>query len=198
MKASLALFLFLALAWDVGAPEPAGVSSTGQRSGAAHRDTLEAPPRSRDEWANPDAPLPPIDYDKLVIRLDRTACLGNCPEYTVRIDGAGHVLFSSDSRSPRGIRMPGTHHAQVSRAALDALIERFRAAHFFGLRPEYVGRITDMPTHRLTFRSGRRSWTVTDYAGHLANMPRVVSELEDAVDRTAGTARWLADPPRSQ
>lgn len=155
-------------------------------------------------WRDPEAALPPIDYSNLSIGLTRSACLGACPDYAVTIDGAGNVTFSTRdpplagaagvhrefSRST-GVLVPGEHRGRIDRATLDGLIERFRQAHFFGLKREYVAQITDNPSYQLTFESGGRRWTVQDYVGRMAGMPAVVSQLEDAVDAAAGTARWI-------
>lgn len=163
--------------------------------------TYRTPPR----WRDPAAALPPIDYSNLRISLARSACFGDCPDYSVTIDGKGEVLFTTLSPAlegaseahrrfgpGRGVLLPGEHRASINRATLDALIERFRAAHFFGLEPEYRAMITDNPTYVLQFETGDRRWTVTDYVGQHVGMPPVVTELEEAIDRAAGTARWVA------
>lgn len=155
-------------------------------------------------WGNPNAQFPPVDYASLRIELVRSACFGECPDYSVRIDGSGNVLFSTTepslegaagvhrefSRVP-GVVLPGVHRSRIDRAALDALIARFREARFFNLRAEYTGGATDNPTYQLRFTSGGRSWTVSDYIGRTAGMPAAVTALEDEVDRVAGTARWV-------
>ncbi|HEX9964001.1 MAG TPA: DUF6438 domain-containing protein [Allosphingosinicella sp.] len=160
-----------------------------------------APPK----WRDPTATLPPIDYSTLKIQLVRSACFfGGCPDYSVTIDGSGAVHFITGSQSLKGakeahrqfgpgggILFPGEHRSRIDRATLDALIERFRAARFFGLEPEYPTSITDQATYVLKFETGGRSWTVTDHIGEIEGMPPVVTELEKAVDRAAGTARWI-------
>jgi hypothetical protein len=153
------------------------------------------------EWRDRNARFPPIDYSSLGIRLFRSNCLGDCPVYEVTIDGAGNVVFSTveapwGSRPDRfgrvdGVLLGGVHRARIDRAALDALIARFRQARFFGLRRDYTANVTDMPTFVLTFTTGGRSHTVSDYAGQEAGMPPEVRALEDAVDEAAGTARWV-------
>ena len=170
----------------------------------AARGTLNIVYRTPPQWRDPAAPLPPIDYATLKIGLVRSACFGSCPDYRVTIDGSGAVDFTT--RSPAlegapqahrqfgpggGVLLPGEHRARIDRPTLDALIERFRAAHFFGLRSEYSALVTDSPTYVLTFETGGRRWTVTDYVGEDAGMPPVVTELEKAVDSAAGTARWI-------
>jgi hypothetical protein len=153
------------------------------------------------EWRDRRARFPPVDYSRLSIRLVRSDCFGGCPAYEVTIDGAGNVVFSTGAPPPdadperfsrvNGVLLGGVHRARIGRAALDALIARFRQARFFGLRREYVAAITDIPTFELTFTAGRRSHTVRDYGGQEAGMPPAVTALEDAVDEAAGTARWV-------
>ncbi len=160
--------------------------------------------RTPPKWRDPAASFPPIDYSTLKIGLVRSACYGSCPDYEVTIDGSGTVEFSTVSPSLAGpaevhrkfgpgggVLLPGRHQARIGRAELDRLIERFRAANFFGLERDYSAMVTDMPTYRLSFETGGRSWTVTDYLGRRAGMPPAVTELEDAVDAAAGTARWV-------
>jgi TonB family protein len=168
------------------------------------RGTVTIRYRTPPKWRDPAAPLPPIDYSSLKISLTRSACLGSCPDYSVTIDGSGAVFFSTRSPALKGapeahrqfgpgggVLLPGEHRARIDRPMLDTLIERFRAAHFFGLEGEYSTPITDGPTYALRFETGGRGWTVIDYIGRMAGMPPIVTELEDAVDKAAGTERWV-------
>jgi hypothetical protein len=170
----------------------------------AARGTATIAYRMPPKWRDPAAPLPPINYSSLKISLTRSACLGSCPDYSVTIDGSGAVFFSTRSPALKGapeahrqfgpgggVLLPGEHRARIDRPMLDTLIERFRAAHFFGLEGEYSTPITDGPTYALKFETGGRGWTVIDYIGKLAGMPPAVTELEEAVDAAAGTARWV-------
>jgi len=52
-----------------------------------------------------------------------------------------------------------------------------------------VASVTDNPTYFLELAIGAKRKTITDYVGTL------VSELEDAVDETAGTDRWVSAGP---
>lgn len=160
-------------------------------------------------WQDPNARLPPVDYDGLLITLERSACYGSCPDYRVQINGSGEVLFTTRgvpvdevaglhrSMSPGGVLIPGRHVSRIGRAQLDGLIERFRAAHFFGLKDEYRARITDNPSYVLTFKSGARSKRVVDYVGETVGMPTAVTMLENEVDRVAGTRRWITGDPET-
>lgn len=139
------------------------------------------------------------------ITLERGACYGNCPDYRVTVHGNGLVEFDTGDDHFEGtdpqvhleynghnVLLPGRHTAHVDPALAVQLVERFRAAHFFGLKKEYVYSATDNPTQMLTVRIGKASKTVTDYIGTQAGMPQEVRDLEEAVDVVAGTARWVS------
>jgi hypothetical protein len=199
---------------DFGGSDPAAAIASARRwkfrpfryrgEAVAARGIVTIAYRSPPRWRDPGEPFPPIDYSTLRIALTRSACFGSCPDYSVTIDGGGAVHFTTvypalkgageahrGSGTGRGVLLPGEHRARIDRATLDSLVERFRAARFFGLEAEYAAPITDVPTYVLRFETGGRSWAVSDYAGDLAGMPAVVTELEEAVDRAAGTARWV-------
>lgn len=158
-------------------------------------------------WAVPAAPFPDVDWDRLKITLTRTACFGRCPAYTVVIDGAGRITFTTPS-------MPGVHveagfhfsrdgapplygqlEDQIDPLMVKRLVDRFRDAHFFDLANRYMAPVTDLSSQTLTVDTGNGVKTVIDYAGDHVGMPQVVEALQKAVDSTASTARWVYGAP---
>jgi len=148
--------------------------------------------------------FPKDDLPNTSIILERGACYGNCPDYRVTVRGNGLVEFDTGDDHFKGtaaqvhleynghnVLLPGRHTAQIDPALVARLMKRFQAAHFFGLKKEYVYGATDNPTQVLTVRIGKKSKTVTDYIGTQARMPQEVRDLEEAVDTVAGTARWV-------
>ncbi len=148
--------------------------------------------------------FPVVDRDKLTITLQRSACFGSCPDYSVTIHGDGRVVFSTDGEPTdavsglhrsyafsSGVLVRGRHEDRIDTAAVDALVQEFREAHFFSLRNEYTAEITDNPTYVLTVDTGHGRKAVVDYVGEEVGMPRTVTQLEDEVDRVARTARWV-------
>ena len=159
--------------------------------------------------ARPIPPDPAIAFPgdlpaDTVITLGRGACFGSCPDYRVKLHGDGLVEFDTGDDHFKGtaaqvhleynghnVLLPGHHTARVDQTVVARLVERFRAAHFFGLKKEYVYGATDNSTQVLSVRIGKASKTVTDYIGLQAGMPPEVHDLEVAVDEIAGTARWV-------
>ncbi len=152
-------------------------------------------------WAEP---APAKGEDDVLITLERSACFGPCPDYTVTIDGKGNVRFQTQADDgpgaadvhrefswDDGVLVSGDHRDRIDPAVVRDLVAQFRAANFFGLKDKYVARITDSATYVLTFRQGGRTKRVIDYVGSEVRMPASVTALEDAVDKAAGTARWV-------
>ncbi|MBI1213155.1 MAG: hypothetical protein GC190_16950 [Alphaproteobacteria bacterium] len=133
-------------------------------------------------------PFPEIeDRSSLRIGLARTGCFGTCPSYRVEIDGDGKVTYQGGAF----VAIPGEHHASIDRRAVDGLVERFRRARFFTLLDDYTASITDNPTYVISIAFDGRTKSVKDYVGLVAGMPDAVHDLEDAIDRAAGTNKWL-------
>lgn len=152
----------------------------------------------------PDLSLPfpstaPADVE---IVLTRGPCYWGCPAYQVSIKGDGSVRFSTGDPPAAGagghppflnhnVLLPGVHITHVDPEAVARLAEKFRAAHFFGLKPRYVAEVTDQATKTLSFRAGRTSKQVVEYVGSVVGMPADAFALEKAVDDVAGTDRWV-------
>ena len=130
----------------------------------------------------------PTDFS---IKLSRSGCYGTCPSYSVVIHGDGKIEF----HGRHYIAIPGDHQARIPPEAAARLLERFRAAGFFEFKDKYVASVTDNPTYCLELAIGAKRKTITDYVGTWVGMPTLVSELEDAVDETAGTDRWVSTGP---
>jgi hypothetical protein len=139
-----------------------------------------------------------------IISLTRSACFGDCPNYTVVIHGDGQVRFTTDI-SPvsdvdaihrqfaqsKGVLVPGTHQDRVLPQSVADLLAQFQRVGFWGLQDRYEARVTDNPTQIITLEIGGRKKKVVDYVGTEAGMPQSVRDLEDSIDRVAGTARWV-------
>jgi len=124
------------------------------------------------------------------ISLERTACFGACPIYTVSITGDGQVTYNGR----RFVRVTGDQRGTASAADVTHLVAMMDAAHFFDLQDAYRARVTDLPSQIITLERGGRTKTVTDYGGEMIGMPHAVHEIEAEIDRVANTAQWVAHP----
>jgi hypothetical protein len=149
---------------------------------------------SRPELSRAGATFPtPPEPSRFSIQLSRSGCYGTCPSYSVVVHGDGKIEF----HGKRYVAIPGDYQARIAPEAAERLLERFRAADFFGFKDEYRAGVTDNPTYCLELVIGAKKKTIIDYVGTWVGMPTSISELEDAVDEAAGTDRWVSTGPQT-
>lgn len=125
------------------------------------------------------------------LTLERTRCFGFCPDYTVTINGEGAVTYNGRAF----VGATGARTAQADPVETARLFSRADEIGFFSLRDEYRANVSDLPTATITYvRAGERK-SVLDYGGGMAGMPESVGQLQDEIDRVAGTAQWTANVP---
>jgi ankyrin repeat protein len=155
-----------------------------RRVEAAFTQTIYAFPRS----PRVSESFPEIrDLSSLRIRLRRTPCFGLCPAYSIDIRGDGSVEFMGESN----IVVLGVHRSTIGQAAIIDLVARLRKARYFALRSWYRGAMNDIPSTITAVEYDGHQKFVVDMAGERAGMPRVVREIEEAIDRASGAARWV-------
>ena len=122
----------------------------------------------------------------VVITLDRTACFGFCPDYSLVIYGNGTVQY--DGRN--FVAVPGEYESQISKQDVDELLKRANAIGYFGLRNEYTEPITDIPTITTSISIGKITKKIINHAG----APEALTEFENMIDRVAGSDKWVKCP----
>jgi hypothetical protein len=125
----------------------------------------------------------PSHAEDVQITLERTACFGMCPVYTVTLSGDGTVRYEGR----QFVRETGTRTWKIDAAAVAALAKEMEAAGYFELQDRYTARITDLPTTRTSLRIGTRSKTIEDYFG----APDTLHQLEKRIDEVAGVKKYV-------
>jgi hypothetical protein len=120
----------------------------------------------------------------IVITLERTACFGACPVYSLRITTDGRIEYEGR----RFVRVVGKATARVPPEAVSELVAEFERIHYFDLEDKYTAPITDLPTTTTTIRIGSRFKQVVDYFG----APAALTSLEQRIDEVAGSKRWVS------
>ena len=118
------------------------------------------------------------------ITLQRTACFGTCPDYTVTLTGDGTVIYSGR----QFVRTPGDHTWKIDAAAVRALAREMEAAGFFELQDTYTSRMTDNPTTYTTLRD--RQPHEEDPGLHLG--PPKLKDIEAKIDEVSGVLKYVA------
>lgn len=153
--------------------------------------------------ARDEAPL------RLRIALERTACLGACPTYSVAIAGDGRVEWIGKDN----VAAPGRRQGRVTRAELEELSRRLDRAQFFE-RNEY-GELPVKPecttvngTTSCSFSASLAVCSDTSHAivtasrelrTHTVDNDHCIERaeldaLEGYIDRIANTDAWISHP----
>jgi ankyrin repeat protein len=158
----------------------------GNPSGAEVTEYVRILPTER--LPQTHVPFPEVrSWQSVLITLDRTQCFGPCPDYRVEIHGDGTVRYIGRAN----VAVPGEHTTPIAREEIVNLVDLFRRADYYSLDPQYRRLVTDNPTYTTSISIDGKTMSVVDYVGEEAGMPQVVTDLEDAIDRAAGTEKWL-------
>ncbi len=130
--------------------------------------------------------------DSTRITLERTACLGACPVYSLTISGSGMVRFLGR----RNTATVGEAGAVIPPERVDSLVAELRGGGYFEFADAYIpgapgcGRYaTDSPSVITSVTAGgERKEIRHDYGCDGA--PAALGTLERRIDEVAGSARW--------
>lgn len=129
------------------------------------------------------------------IALERTACFGTCPIYTVTISADGTVSFEGR----RFTKVQGSASGHITAAAFRDLAGEFEKVDYFSLPDEFTpgtklcpNMVTDMPSANTSIRLNGKAKRVGHYYG-CGNLPVLdkLSALEKKIDEVAGTQKWI-------
>jgi acetamidase/formamidase len=129
------------------------------------------------------------------ITLERTACFGTCPMYTVTVTSDGTVTFNG----ARFTKTTGVAKGKISREEFRQLVAEFEKINYFALPDAYAPgtpvcpqRITDMPSANTSIRLKGKAKSVAHYYGCGDSGPLVkLTALEKKIDEVAGTQKWI-------
>ena len=131
---------------------------------------------------------------RLLASLERTACYGRCPIYTVTVLRDGTVQWEGE-RFVEGHRQ-GDGQA-VGREQLAELADAFQKAGYFALKDKYTSYdVTDHPSANTSYDDGTRHKTIAHYHGD-RSAPEALDELEARIDEIVGTGKWIGRDQRS-
>jgi hypothetical protein len=127
-----------------------------------------------------------------VITLERTACFGSCPVYTISVSPSGDVQYEGRAH----VRRLGAATARVPRERVDSLLSEVNRGGYFSFADRYTspepacGRyVTDSPSviTSVTLR-GRTKRITHDYGCGAA--PGALVVLEHRIDEVLNSGQW--------
>jgi hypothetical protein len=126
------------------------------------------------------------------ITLERTACFGGCPVYTISVSPSGEVQY--DGRAH--VRKVGAATGKVPSQLVDALLSELERGGYFTFAERYTspepacGRyVTDSPTIITSVTLGGRTKQITHDYGCGA-VPGALTVLERRIDEALNSGQW--------
>lgn len=143
------------------------------------------------------APTPISIANDLQIRLERGACFGRCPQYTVTISSDGSVEFEGK----KDTKVIGKALGEIAESDLKQLVAEFEKIGYFDLKDRYTDDAcpeiaTDMPSATTSYQFNGKQKTVFHYFGCVTKdtrepYPPGLNLLENKIDEIAKTDQWV-------
>jgi len=125
----------------------------------------------------------PAARTTIAITLQRTACFGTCPVYTVRLADDGAVHYDG----MQFVKVTGAQAWHIDPAAVRALAAEIEQAGVFEMKDEYTALVTDHPTTYVEVTIGGRHKRIKDYVAG----PPALREIEKRIDEVTGVLRYV-------
>lgn len=145
-----------------------------------------------EQMKNEKMPSEGEDYYKMVskeisadavARIQRTACFGRCPIYTLTVFKDGRVEYFGKKFTPR----EGKYESNVAQSKIDSLMNYANEASFFRFENVYDKEaITDLPSTIISVRNEEGMKTVVDRF----DAPEELKSLEKLFDNLFLNVEW--------
>ena len=127
----------------------------------------------------------------VAITLERTACFGTCPVYTVTILEDGTVNYVGANF----VEVMGEQTSQIEPEVVEQMVAEFEAVGYFDWDTAYnTQTVTDLPTIITSVTRDGETHQVTRYAGD-SNAPIALPFLEQWIDIMVNTQLWTGVQP---
>tara|TARA_B100000614_G_scaffold187271_1_gene168379 strand:- start:3761 stop:4180 length:420 start_codon:yes stop_codon:yes gene_type:complete len=108
--------------------------------------------------------------NQTLILLERTACFGNCPVYSIKIKNNGSGIYVGKNF----VKNIGEFTFNISKSEIDKILKKAEKIDFWNLKNEYYENISDLPTTYIQIKNKK----IKDYVG----APKQLKELQKLID----------------
>jgi hypothetical protein len=123
------------------------------------------------------------DYSKTTIVYEETPCFGECPVYTMTLDGA---TMTATFKGKANTTKIGTYSKAISSDEYSKFMEAIDKANFTKLNNEYMGLAPDFPIRIITLTKDGKTKTVKNRS----DAPPELGVLEQVFKHFANTDGW--------
>jgi hypothetical protein len=123
------------------------------------------------------------NFESSVITMEKTACYGKCPVYTITISGTGKAEYEGK----KNVKKLGKYQKQLSADEAMKLFKAFDASNFSDFQSEYDTGITDVPSTFISFYHRGFKKNIKDRMA----APEELKNLERMVEAVAESEGWI-------
>ena len=126
-----------------------------------------------------------------VITLERSACFGTCPVYTVSILADGTVIYDGE----RFVSVTGRQTGEIAPETVGAMVAALNDAGYFNWNDAYETQtVSDLPTVITSVTSADATHRIVRYTGD-NTAPLALPFLEQWIDEMTNSALWTGIQP---
>ena len=127
------------------------------------------------------------NLDDVVISLERQACFGFCPVYTLIVYGDGTVIYDGKDFVTIKDRVETT----IAKEKIEQLVKEFEAVDYYSMNDNYTERtITDAQTVITSITIDGETKAIKHYHGDFT-APEKLTELENKIDEIVNSSQWV-------
>jgi hypothetical protein len=127
----------------------------------------------------------------VAMTLERTACHGTCPIYSVTVLEDGSVIYEGENF----VSVTGKQTSEIPAETVALMVEAFNDAGYFGWNEAYdTQTVSDLPTVITSVTHDGITHRIERYAGDYT-APLALSFLEQWIDAMANTSLWTGVQP---
>lgn len=174
------ILLIVLIGFTLACKSKKGVAEKAKPLSEEVQEELIEKPQIADEASKKKS----IDFPRNAIaRIQRTACYGRCPIYTLTVYSDGSVLYEAQ----KWVKEEGTFQGKANPEKFQQLLNKANEIGFFELKDEYDSEyVTDLPSVITTLRSDDvLKQVVNRYQG-----PEKLSEFEKYFDTLYLELQW--------
>jgi hypothetical protein len=127
--------------------------------------------------------LSPRNSENQLFYLEKTACYGECPVYTLKIYSTGKMEYYGI----RNTKFTGEYCADIPNRELEKLKLEFKKEKYFAMQDVYQSKASDLPTTITGYSERRNAKRITDYD----KAPEALKHLEKMLEMIADTTNWV-------
>jgi len=120
--------------------------------------------------------------ENILISMEKTACRGHCPVYSIIIYKNGFARFEGKEH----VNKIGEYKTKISKDELNRLSELFEENDFFNFENSYTSLYKDLPTTYIYFSFKGKSKRIKDYDG----APEKLKEIEKEIAKLIDSLKW--------